>query len=157
MSLISATLDVDVPVRRAYEQWVRFEDYPRFLDDVVEVEHIDDDHLWWRGRVAGVQREWSAKVTERRVDRLVAWTSDGAVRFDGVVTFEPRSARSTRVMLWLDVGGATGAPAGRDDGLGVVHNRALEDLERFRLVVEMTRPAVHPVDPPGSAVVGRIA
>jgi uncharacterized membrane protein len=153
MSLISATLDVAIPVRRAYEQWVQFEDYPRFLHDVDEVVRIDEEHLHWRGRVAGVRREWSATVTELRVDELVAWTSDGAVRFDGVVTFEPQAARCTRVTLWLDVGGQAGAVLTTTEGLGVVSNRALAVLERFRELVEPA-PADGRVD---GDLVGRIA
>ena len=160
MTLISATLDVDVPVRQAYEHWTRFEEYPRILHDIIEVERINDDLLRWRGRVAGMLRDWSARVTERHVDRMVAWTSDGAVRCDGLVTLEPLSARSTRVTLWLDFGRGTGGATARDDGegLGVIRNRALGDLERFRALAEGAAPASQADGvASGSGAVGRIA
>lgn len=135
MSLVSATLDVNVSIHRAYDRWIRFEEYPRFLPDVEAVERVDETHLRWRGRVAGVRRDWSARITEQRTDELVAWTSDGAVRSDGVVTFAPVAARRTRVTLWLDLGAGHQDDASVD-GFGLVRNRALVGLERFREVVE---------------------
>lgn len=158
MTLISATLDVAVPVRQAYEHWTRFEQYPRILHDIVEVERIDDELLRWRGRVAGTLRNWSARVTERRVDRMVAWTSDGVVRCDGLVTLEPLSARRTRVTLWLDFGGGAATARNDGEGLGVIRNQALDDLERFRALAEGTS-SESPADRPASesGAVSRIA
>ena len=34
MVQIIETIDVDVPVRAAYNQWTQFESFPKFLDEV---------------------------------------------------------------------------------------------------------------------------
>ena len=55
MSSIIETIDVDVPVRTAYDQWTQFEDFPEFMDGVESIRQIDDTHLLWRARVARSQ------------------------------------------------------------------------------------------------------
>ena len=38
----SKPIDVDVPVRVAYDQWTQFEEFPRFMEGVEKVEQLDD-------------------------------------------------------------------------------------------------------------------
>ena len=57
MESVQRILDVNVPVAAAYEQWTRFEDFPRFMDGVEEVRRIDDTHLHWRASIAGRPHE----------------------------------------------------------------------------------------------------
>ena len=88
MVQIIETIDVDVPVRTAYDQWTQFEEFPAFMQAVDEVRQLDDTHLHWVATIAGVRREWDARITEQIPDQMVAWTSTGGTRNDGLVTFD---------------------------------------------------------------------
>ena len=62
MSRITEELDVGVPVRTAYDQWTQFESFPQFMDGVDEVVQVNDTILDWTATIAGVRKQWRAKV-----------------------------------------------------------------------------------------------
>ena len=135
MSRIEKSIDVNVPVHTAYNQWTQFESFPQFMEGVEEVQQLDDKRLHWRAQIGGKQKEWDAEIVEQQPDRRVAWRSlDGAPN-DGIVTFQPIDANSTRVTLALDY-----APEGFlenvGDALGFVSGRVKGDLERFKAFIE---------------------
>ena len=45
MPQITDTIDVNVPVRVAYDQWTQFEEFPRFMDGIDAVYQMDDRTL----------------------------------------------------------------------------------------------------------------
>ena len=45
MSQIIETVDVDVPVRVAYDQWTQFEEFPRFMEGDESVQQLDDKRV----------------------------------------------------------------------------------------------------------------
>ena len=53
MATVEKTIDVNVPVSAAYGQWTQFEEFPRFMEGVRQVEQLDDTHLHWAARVGG--------------------------------------------------------------------------------------------------------
>ena len=75
MSTIEQSIEVDVPVRTAYNQWTQFEEFPRFMEGVEEVRQLDDTHLHWRTKVGGREQEFDAQITEQRPDERIAWTA----------------------------------------------------------------------------------
>ena len=103
MSRIIETIDVDVPVSTAYNQWTQFEEFPRFLDHVESIEQKSDTLLHWKVKAAGQVREFDAVITEQHPDERVAWTSTGGdVDHAGVVTFHKLSDETSRVTVQLD-------------------------------------------------------
>ena len=64
MSTIEQSVEVDVPLRTAYNQWTQFEEFPSFMEGVEEVRQVDDQMTHWRVRMAGVTREFDARITE---------------------------------------------------------------------------------------------
>jgi len=50
MASIEKSIDVDVPVRTAYNQWTQFEEFPRFMEGVKEVRQLDDKNLHWHAK-----------------------------------------------------------------------------------------------------------
>ena len=60
MSGIEQSIDVNVPVRTAYNQWTQFESFPNFMEGVREVQQLDDRRLRWRAEIAGVEKTWEA-------------------------------------------------------------------------------------------------
>ena len=135
MSTIEQSIDVEVPVRTAYNQWTQFEEFPRFMDGVESVRQLDDKRLHWVAEVAGQRREWHAEITEQSPDERVAWRSvDGATNA-GVVTFHRLGDGLTRVMLQLEFE-PEGLAEKAADALGIVQRRAKADLERFKEFIE---------------------
>jgi uncharacterized membrane protein len=135
MSQINESIDVDVPVRVAYDQWTQFEEFPRFMEAVERVEQLDDTTLRWTAKIAGVTKTWTAKITEQTPDQRIAWTSIEGARNAGVVTFHRLDDRKTRVTLQLDVE-PEGPVESAGDALGFVQRQAKEDLKRFKAFVE---------------------
>jgi uncharacterized membrane protein len=135
MAVIEKTIEVQVPLRTAYNQWTQFEEFPLFMDGVEEITQLDDVHLLWKARVGGAKREWRAKVIEQVPDQRVAWTSVEGTRNAGQVSFEPVGANCTRVTLELDFQ-PEGVVETIGDKLGMVERKAEADLERFRDYIE---------------------
>lgn len=132
---IQESIDVEVPVTAAYNQWTQFEQFPRFMDGVESVSQIDDTHLHWVAEIGGVRREWDATITEQHPDQRIAWTSTSGTDNGGVVTFHRLADDRTRVMLQLDVE-PDGLIEAVGDKLGIIKRRAVGDLERFKEMVE---------------------
>ena len=135
MSTIEKSIEVNVPVRTAYNQWTQFEEFPRFMEGVKEVTQLDATHLHWKAAIAGQDKEWDAEITEQTPDQRVAWTSRGGTINGGVVTFHRLSDARSKVMLQLEY-----APQGLvenvGDALGVVSSRVQGDLKRFKEFIE---------------------
>ena len=135
MSTIEESIEIDVPVRSAYNQWTQFEDFPSFMEGVESVTQIDDTHLHWVAEIGGVQREWDAVVTEQHPDERVAWKSTSGTTNAGVVTFHKLADSKTKVMLQLDVD-PQGVVEKAGDALGVIRRRVSGDLARFKNLIE---------------------
>ena len=135
MTTIEKSIDVDVPVSTAYNQWTQFEEFPEFMSGVDQVTQVDDAHLHWKVRVGGVDREFDAEITEQHPDERVAWKSTGGAQHAGVVTFHRVGDAQSRVMLQLDVE-PEGVTEQVGDKLGFVKRRVKGDLERFKELIE---------------------
>jgi uncharacterized membrane protein len=135
MSQVMKSIDVNVPVRTAYNQWTQFESFPHFMEGVQEVRQLDDKRLHWRANIAGKEEEWNAEITEQEPDQRVAWTSISGASNAGVVTFHRLGEGQTRVTLQLDYD-PEGVVENVGDALGFVSRRVEGDLERFKEFIE---------------------
>ena len=135
MSTIEESIDIDVPIRTAYNQWTQFEEFPSFMEGVEEVTQEDEKHLHWVAEIAGVRREWEADITEQHPDERIAWTSTTGMKNAGVVTFHRIDEDRTRVMLQLDIE-PDDVVEKVGDALGFVRRRATGDLKRFKEMIE---------------------
>jgi uncharacterized membrane protein len=135
MSTIERSIEVDVPVRTAYDQWTQFESFPHFMDDVERIEQITDTTVRWHVKVAGVERSWDAEITEQQPDERIAWKATGDTRHAGVVTFHRVDEGRTRVMLQMDVEPSDWIEK-VGDALGVMERNIQRDLENFKGFIE---------------------
>jgi uncharacterized membrane protein len=135
VSTIEESIDIDVPIRTAYNQWTQFEEFPFFMEGVEEVTQLDDRNIHWVADIAGVHREWDAVITEQHPDERVAWTSTSGTKNAGVVTFHRIDDDRTRIMLQLDVE-PEDLTEKVGDALGFVRRRATGDLKRFKELIE---------------------
>ena len=135
MSQIIDTIEVDVPVRVAYDQWTQFESFPQFMEGVDRVVQVDDTTLEWTATIAGKVKNWRAEITEQRPDERVAWTATEGKGNAGAVTFHRLSDDRTKVMVQMDY-----EPEGMVESLGSAvgadERRVKGDLERFKELVE---------------------
>ena len=100
---IIETIDVDVPVSVAYNQWTQFESFPEFLDEVESIRQIDDTHTHWKVKIGTMEREFDAVIAEQHPDERVAWTSTGGdTEHAGAVTFHKLDDAKTRITVQLD-------------------------------------------------------
>ena len=135
MPTIEHSIEVNVPVRTAYDQWTQFEEFPRFMEGVEEVRQLDDTHLHWVAEIGGEREEWDAEITEQHPDERIAWTSTSGKGNAGVVTFHRLGDDRSKIMLQLDwesegMKEKLGSILGQDD-------RAVKvDLERFKELIE---------------------
>jgi len=135
MATIEKSIDVDVPVRTAYNQWTQFEEFPRFMEGVQEVRQLGDRRLQWRASIGGKEKQWTAEIAEQIPDDRIAWRSTSGARNAGVVTFHRLSDTKTRLMLQLEYD-PEGAVENVGDAVGAVSRRVAGDLERFKEFIE---------------------
>ncbi|WP_030160484.1 SRPBCC family protein [Glycomyces sp. NRRL B-16210] len=155
MSTIIESVDVQVPVTTAYNQWTQFEDFPAFMEGVEAVHQIDDTHMHWVTKVGGVTREFDATVTEQHPDERVAWKSDNGPTHAGVITFHRLNDATTRVTAQMDID-PDGFAEQAADKLGFLGRRVKGDMRRFKDFIEFqgreTGSWRGDIDPPASVV-----
>jgi uncharacterized membrane protein len=136
VATVEKSIDVDVPIRQAYDQWTQFESFPQFMGGVERITQLDDRHTHWVTKIGGVEREFDAEITEQHPEERVAWRStSGDATHAGVVTFHKISDTTTRVMVQLDwepegVVEKVGAAVGVDD------RQVTADVKRFKEFIE---------------------
>jgi len=135
MATVEQSIEANVPVTTAYNQWTQFEEFPKFMEGVESVTQLDDTHLRWVAEIGGKRHEWEAEISEQRPDERVAWRATEGKPNGGVVTFHRIDDNRTRIMVQMEyepegvvesVGSAIGADERRVEG----------DLERFKQLVE---------------------
>jgi uncharacterized membrane protein len=131
MANVTESIDVNVPLSTAYNQWTQFEEFPRFMEGVKSVTQLDDTHLRWVAEVAGQEKDWTAEITEQEPDMRIAWRATSGAENAGVVTFHHIDDNTTRVTLQLDVE-PEGVVENAGTALGFLERRVKGDLERFR-------------------------
>lgn len=136
MSTVKETVDVEVSLRKAYDQWTQFEDFPNFMEGVDEVTQLDDRHNHWTTSIGGIRREFDTEIVDQLADDRITWRSVGGdTQQRGSVRFERLDDTHTRVELTLDVE-PTGVAEKGADALGMIDRRVKGDLRRFKDYVE---------------------
>jgi Polyketide cyclase / dehydrase and lipid transport len=127
-----------VPVSTAYNQWTQFEEFPRFMGGVKEVTQLTDETLHWVAEIAGVRREWNARILEQVSDVRVAWAAIEGATNAGSVQFESLGPTQTLVRLFLEYE-PEGLVERVGDTLNIVEKQAEADLARFKAFIEARR------------------
>ncbi len=135
MAFVQKSIEVNVPVRTAYNQWTQFESFPRFMQGVEHVQQLDGRRLRWRANLYGSTEEWDAVITEQIPDERIAWTNERGAENAGVVTFHRITDQSCRVSLQLEYT-PSGFIESIGDALGFVSRQIEGDLERFKEFIE---------------------
>lgn len=135
MATVQESIDVNVPVRQAYNQWTQFEDFPRFMSGVDAVRQIDDTTVHFETSIAGVKREYDAEITVQEPDQRVTWESLNEPRNSGTVWFESLGPDETKVNVEL-----TWAPESAMEKIGAAvgldSRQVASDLRKFKEFIE---------------------
>lgn len=140
--LIGKTLLIGAPRDELFKTWSRFEDFPKFMENVEAVETLGDGRSRWTIKApAGKNVALLNRVTEKVENRSISWQSepDSDIVNSGKVSFEDAPAgRGTYVTLVVSYD----PPAGT---LGRLFAKlfqrepsiqARRDLRRFKQLVE---------------------
>jgi uncharacterized membrane protein len=134
------SIDVDIPIRGAYDQWTRFEEYPSFMPTVKRVVQRDDTTFDMTSTVAGMRYNWTAAITDQTPDAGIAWksTSGNGSEFATRVLLQPLGEDRTRVTMKAEV-----HPKGRVESVAMkllgpsfLERRVKGDLTGFKRFVE---------------------
>ncbi|RKR74800.1 SRPBCC family protein [Frondihabitans australicus] len=130
------TVDVNVPVSVAYNQWTQFEEFPKFLDEVESITQESDTLTHWTVKVGPVEKHFDATITEQHPDERVAWNSTGGeVDHAGVITFHKLSDTETRLTVQIDWQ-PTGFLEKIGSTLGADNHAIKKDLQNFKEYIE---------------------
>ncbi|PKN81331.1 MAG: cyclase [Chloroflexi bacterium HGW-Chloroflexi-9] len=146
MHTVTHKIVVNVPIETVYDQWTRFEEFPRFMDAVTKVTHLDDRRLLWNAHVLGRDITWEAAIDRLAPDSAIEWHSTDGPQHRGAVRFEPCAGDGTSVFVELEY-----TPRGLAERVAatarLVNLRVQGDLKRFKEFVELESqeaPAWHP-------------
>lgn len=135
MHSIEETIEIDVPIRTAYNQWTQFEQFPSFMEGVKEVRQLDDRRLTWRAEVIGKEVTWNAEITFQTPDERIAWRSTSGPAQNGSISFTRLGDTKTKLTLRLEYE-PDGAVETAASALGLVTARVKGDLNRFKKFIE---------------------
>ena len=135
MAEVHESIEVNVPVSTAYNQWTQFEQFPQFMENVESVTQIDNSNLRWVAEIGGKKHEWKAEIVRQEPDRVIAWRSVDGKGTSGEVMFEPLGSDRSKIdvtISWEPEGmmESLGAKVGADT-MGVK-----KDLENFKELIE---------------------
>jgi uncharacterized membrane protein len=135
METIRESMEVNVPVQTAYNQWTQFEEFPQYMEGVESVKQLDDTHLLWNAEIGGKRREWRAEIVEQQPDKKIAWRAENENGPNGVVEFEPLGEERALVTVEFAY-----EPEGLTEQLGskvgIDSRQVRSDLDRFKNLIE---------------------
>jgi len=143
---VDASIVVKKSVAEVYRFWRDFENLPRFMTHLIDVDTTTDGRSRWRAKgPLRLKVEWNAEIIEEKPNQLIAWKSLPGSDVDtaGSVHFQQLSeGTEVRVELKYDppvgrLGTAVAKLFGEDP-----RRQLADDLQRFREVMEKLPSAV---------------
>ena len=143
MASVTQSIDVNVPVSTAYNQWTQFEEFPQFMDGVKQIRQLDDRTLEWTAEIGGQEENWTAEITEQEPDQRIAWHSITGNNNGGVVTFHHIDDNKTRVTLQMEwePRGCDSSRQAPPSGRTIARSRATSSASRASSSHAVRRPA----------------
>jgi uncharacterized protein YndB with AHSA1/START domain len=135
MGSTTHSIDVTAPLKAVYNQWTQFEDFPRFMEGVVEIRQQGSRTLFWRANVGGKDKHWEAEILEQVPDTRIVWESIDGTQNRGMIAFEALDPERTRVTLTMEYQ-PEGLLERAGDALGIPSGQVEGDLKRFRDFIE---------------------
>lgn len=131
MARIQQSVDIKVPPQVAYSQLIRFEDYPRFMDEVESAEQVDDTHVRWTTRIGEHTHDWQSEVVDRKPDQLIEWRNVEGPVSTGRFEVQAQGADSVRVSFTIDSEATTAG-----DAADALSRQVEANLQRLKQMLE---------------------
>ena len=128
--------DVALPIDQVYEEFTKFDQFPRFMHRVLNVEQKGRDKIGWSEKIWFSSRQWEGRVTERRKNDRIVWKTNSGMEHKGIVSFHKLADNLTRVMVDMEFE-PNGMVEKMASGLRFVKRAVQADLARFKTYVEM--------------------
>jgi hypothetical protein len=128
--------DVAAPIDEVYEKWTKFDEFPRFMHRVLNVEQKGQDKISWTEKIWFSSRQWEGRVTEKRKNERIVWKTTSGMNHKGIVSFHKLAPNLTRVMVDMEFE-PNGMIEKMASGLRFVKRAVQADLARFKAYVEM--------------------
>jgi uncharacterized membrane protein len=140
MATIRQSIDIQIPAPALYNQLTRFEEYPRFIQDLQTVEQLDNTRLHWTAGAAGREVEWESVITSRIPERRIAWENSIVPSTSGAFDLQALGPETSRVTLTLilEPEQASDSPGGFSEE--DMAQRLEQDLARLKKFVESEFP-----------------
>ena len=123
---------VNAPVADVYQRWLSFEELPKFIKQLRDVQRIDDTHFSVRTIEGAKEHRRIIEVIFRNPERRIAWRTISNKVGIAVISFEPQPYGRTEITLKL-----------RSDSTDfLLPDRAMEYLTEFKKLVE-ANPLMH--------------
>ena len=92
---------LNAPVADVYACCSRFEELPRFITSLQDVQKIDETHFSFISLLDGKEYRTVLQIVLRIPERRIAWQAMSDTFPRGVVFFEPLSSRTTEITVRL--------------------------------------------------------
>lgn len=140
MARFQESIEVNALIEACFDQWMRFEEFPRFMKHVKSVQRQGAGRWHWVvDGPMGKKLEWDAQMDGRKEDRLISWhtVSDPDVGVQGAVRFDEISPGRTRVTCTIQYEPPAG-PVGELVAQVFSNPQAMvrQDLENFKALLE---------------------
>jgi uncharacterized membrane protein len=141
--VVQKTINVDAPLEDVFGFWTDYQNFPRFMRNVREVQVNDDRSHWVVAGPAGVPVQWNAQLEEMVPNELIKWrsTSDSSVKHEGWVRFEQNGHGGSRITIrlcYVPPGGAFGHAVASLFGADP-KSEMDSDLLRMKTIIETGR------------------
>jgi uncharacterized membrane protein len=101
MNVAEKSIVVSAPVAEVYDRWLHFEELPKFIKSLGNIERIDDTHFSFSNHRDGKEQSGVIEVIRQIPERRIAWRTIADGVGLGVVSFEPLSDNATEITLKL--------------------------------------------------------
>jgi uncharacterized membrane protein len=139
---ITKSIRVNAPIKKVYQTWARFENFPLFMENIKSIRMIGPrTSLWEAEGPLGSNISWKAETVDMQEEKQIEWRSiedeDINLQTNGIVTFTPVTSDSTLVTVSIQYSAAGSAAA---EALAKIFSnpekQLQQDLENFKVLVE---------------------
>jgi uncharacterized membrane protein len=135
MPRIENVVEVNVSANDAFAQWTRYEDYPKFMENVLEVNVDTPNHLHWRAMREGREVEWHSELVSQEDVHKISWRDTDGPNNTGMVQVHAVDDSHSRVQLIINSTSNIAPDQAGDAEIRMIQ-RVEEDLARFKALVE---------------------
>jgi uncharacterized membrane protein len=140
MRTLEEQIEISAPASEAWEHLHRIDEYPQFINGVMDASALGRTRAHLNVDVAGSQQEFDAEITDRGQDRVMSWQTVEGPKLSGTFALRALDEDHTQVQIRLEYDPDTvketlGGPKGFAQ-VSAIERTVRADLEQFKRLVE---------------------